>query len=148
RRRLISLRCRPPPRRARFHRADRLQRQMAAIPQKSHSRRPSGRSRRHNRLPHRPARPTRQGAGIDRCQRRCRTAAPDGLNFLRLTTKDTHTMYIYRARVFDTPTNPFTGGQLRSTADIALVVDDGQIIARTDIDTATTTHPDAEVLDL
>src|SRR5699024_2626061 len=65
-----------------------------------------------------------------------------------LTTKDTHPMYIYRARVFDTPTNPFTGGQLRSTADIALVVDDGQIIARTDIDTATTTHPDAEVLDL
>ncbi|HIW45372.1 MAG TPA: guanine deaminase [Candidatus Yaniella excrementigallinarum] len=57
-------------------------------------------------------------------------------------------MYIYRARVFDTPTNPFTGGQLRSDTDIALVVDDGKIIARTDIGTATTAHPDAEVIDL
>ncbi|HEY4577695.1 MAG TPA: guanine deaminase [Yaniella sp.] len=57
-------------------------------------------------------------------------------------------MHIYRARVFDTPTNPFTGGTLRTDADIALVVDDGEIIARTDIRSATATYPTAEVVDL
>lgn len=57
-------------------------------------------------------------------------------------------MYIYRARVFDTPTNPFAGGQLRADADIALVVDDGLIVDRTDFATAQATHPSAEVLDL
>lgn len=57
-------------------------------------------------------------------------------------------MVIYRARVFDTPDNPFTGGQLRSESDIALVVDDGLITARTDFDTARQAHPDAEVVDL
>ena len=57
-------------------------------------------------------------------------------------------MHIYRARVFDTPTNPFTGGSLRADPDIALVVDDGQIIARTDIDSAHAAYPDAELVDL
>lgn len=57
-------------------------------------------------------------------------------------------MHIYRARVFDTPTNPFTGGSLRADPDIALVVDDGQIIARTDIDSARAEYPDAELVDL
>ena len=57
-------------------------------------------------------------------------------------------MHIYRARVFDTPTNPFTGGSLRADPDIALVVDDGQIIARTDIDSAHAEYPDAELVDL
>jgi guanine deaminase len=55
---------------------------------------------------------------------------------------------IYRARVFDTPDNPFTGGQLRSETDIALVVDDGLITARTDFAAARNAHPDAEVVDL
>ena len=45
-------------------------------------------------------------------------------------------MIIYRARVFDTPDSPFTGGRLRSESDIALVVDDGLITARTDLPTA------------
>ncbi|MGC2941424.1 MULTISPECIES: guanine deaminase [unclassified Brevibacterium] len=57
-------------------------------------------------------------------------------------------MVIYRVRVFDTPDNPFTGGRLRSASDIALVVDDGLITSRTDFDTARSTHPDAEVVDL
>ena len=57
-------------------------------------------------------------------------------------------MVIYRARVFDTPDNPFTGGRLRSVSDVALVVDDGLITSRTDVDTARAAHPDAEVVDL
>lgn len=57
-------------------------------------------------------------------------------------------MFIYRARVFDTPTDPFSGGSLRSESDVALVVDDGLIIARTDFASATADHPDAEVVDL
>ncbi|GAA1537271.1 MULTISPECIES: guanine deaminase [Brevibacterium] len=57
-------------------------------------------------------------------------------------------MFIYRARVFDTPTDPFAGGELRSDADLALVVDDGLIIARTDYPSAVAAHPDAEVIDL
>ncbi|WP_298418561.1 guanine deaminase [Brevibacterium sp.] len=57
-------------------------------------------------------------------------------------------MIIYRARVFDTPDSPFTGGRLRSESDIALVVDDGLITARTDLPTARAAHPDAEVVDL
>jgi guanine deaminase len=55
---------------------------------------------------------------------------------------------IYRARVFDTPDNPFAGGRLRSASDIALVVDDGLITSRTDFDTARTAHPEAQVVDL
>ncbi|MDN6135021.1 guanine deaminase [Brevibacterium sp.] len=57
-------------------------------------------------------------------------------------------MFIYRARVFDTPRDPFTGGALRSESDVALVVDDGLIIARTDYASAAAQHPDAEVVDL
>ncbi|WP_209372986.1 guanine deaminase [Brevibacterium renqingii] len=57
-------------------------------------------------------------------------------------------MVIYRARVFDTPDSPFTGGHLRSASDIALVVDDGLITARTDWSTARAAHPEAEVVDL
>ncbi|UVI36921.1 guanine deaminase [Brevibacterium spongiae] len=57
-------------------------------------------------------------------------------------------MVIYRARVFDTPDNPFTGGELRSGSDLALVVDDGVITERTDFDSAAASHPDAEVVDL
>src|SRR5699024_10571201 len=64
------------------------------------------------------------------------------------TSESGHTMHIYRARVFDTPTTPFAGGSLRADPDIALVVDDGQIIARTDIDSAQSAYPDAELVDL
>lgn len=57
-------------------------------------------------------------------------------------------MVIYHARVFDTPDNPFAGGSLRSASDIALVVDDGLITARTNFTAARADHPDAEVVDL
>ena len=57
-------------------------------------------------------------------------------------------MVIYRARVFDTPDNPFTGGRLRSASDVALVVDDGLITSRTTFDAARTAHPEAQVVDL
>ena len=57
-------------------------------------------------------------------------------------------MFICRARVFDTPTDPFAGGTLRSDSDAALVVDDGLIIARTDFESAVADYPEAEVLDL
>jgi guanine deaminase len=55
---------------------------------------------------------------------------------------------IYRARVFDTPANPFDGGRLRADSDTALVVEDGLITARTDFASARASHPDAEVVDL
>lgn len=57
-------------------------------------------------------------------------------------------MIIYRARVFDTPDNPFTGGKLRSDSDVALVVDDGIIVERSAYVTARAAHPEAEVTDL
>lgn len=57
-------------------------------------------------------------------------------------------MQIYRARVFDTPTDPFAGGALRSGSDVAIVVDSGRIVARTDFATARERHPYAEVVDL
>ncbi|MFT9772997.1 guanine deaminase [Brevibacterium casei] len=57
-------------------------------------------------------------------------------------------MQIFRARVFDTPTDPFAGGTLRSESDTALVVDSGRIVARTDFSTARERHPYAEVVDL
>ena len=57
-------------------------------------------------------------------------------------------MFICRARVFDTPADPFVGGTLRSDSDTALVVDDGLIIARTDFASAVADHPEAEVLDM
>lgn len=57
-------------------------------------------------------------------------------------------MQIYRARVFDTPTDPFAGGGLRSGSDVAIVVDSGRIVARTDFATARERHPYAEVVDL
>lgn len=57
-------------------------------------------------------------------------------------------MIICRARVFDTPDNPFTGGRLRAESDIALVVDDGLITARTDFASAQAAHPEGEIVDL
>ena len=57
-------------------------------------------------------------------------------------------MFICRARVFDTPTDPFAGGALRADSDVAIVVDDGLITARTDFASAVAEHPDAEVFDL
>ncbi|MGH3336154.1 MAG: imidazolonepropionase-like domain-containing protein, partial [Nocardioides sp.] len=55
---------------------------------------------------------------------------------------------IYRARVVDTPEDPFTGGELRSADDAGLAVADGVITARGDFATVRADHPDAEVVDL
>lgn len=57
-------------------------------------------------------------------------------------------MIIYRARAFDTPVDPFTGGALRADSDVAFVIDDGLIVARTDFDSARSDHPGTEVIDL
>ncbi|HET6937266.1 MAG TPA: guanine deaminase, partial [Nocardioides sp.] len=39
-------------------------------------------------------------------------------------------MTVYRGTFLDTPRSPFTGGHLRSDSDLALVVEDGVIVAR------------------
>jgi guanine deaminase len=57
-------------------------------------------------------------------------------------------MTIYRARAMDTPDDPFAGGALRSGDDVALVVDDGVIVARGDFDTVRPDRPDDAVVDL
>lgn len=57
-------------------------------------------------------------------------------------------MIIYRARVFDTPTDPFAGGELRTDTDAGLVVDAGVITARGSYAVVRAEHPDAEVIDL
>ena len=39
-------------------------------------------------------------------------------------------MSVFRGTFLDTPRSPFTGGHLRAEADLALVVEDGVIVAR------------------
>jgi guanine deaminase len=58
------------------------------------------------------------------------------------------TTTIYRARVVDTPDDPFTGGTLRSADDAGLAVTDGVIVARGDFAAVRADHPDVEVEDL
>lgn len=59
------------------------------------------------------------------------------------------TTIIYRARVFDTPDDPFRGGALRSGADVAIAVDaDGTIISRGTPGEVRLAWPDAEIVDL
>ncbi|HLS62961.1 MAG TPA: guanine deaminase [Ruania sp.] len=58
------------------------------------------------------------------------------------------TTTIYRARVLDVPTDPFTGGALRSDEDVALTVTDGTITGRGSFTEARAGAPQAEVLDL
>ena len=57
-------------------------------------------------------------------------------------------MTLYRARVLDTPDDPFTGGTLRSDEDAGLLVRDGVIRERGDFGGVRAAHPDAEVVDL
>ena len=57
-------------------------------------------------------------------------------------------MTLYRARVLDTPDDPFAGGTLRSDDDAGLLVRDGTIRARADFTTLRGTHPDEDVVDL
>lgn len=55
---------------------------------------------------------------------------------------------LVRARVLDTPDDPFTGGALRSDEDAGLLVVDGVVAARGPFTEARAAHPDAEVVDL
>jgi guanine deaminase len=55
---------------------------------------------------------------------------------------------LVRARVMDTPDDPFTGGALRHEEDAGLLVADGVIAARGAFDVLSAAHPDEEVLDL
>jgi guanine deaminase len=57
-------------------------------------------------------------------------------------------MRIFRATVFDTPTSPFAGGELRSDEDGGLAVQDGAIVARGSFAEVHGWYPDAEVVDL
>jgi guanine deaminase len=57
-------------------------------------------------------------------------------------------MTLFRARVLDTPDDPFTGGTLRSDDDAGLLVDGGVIVARDAFARVRAIHPEAEVVDL
>jgi guanine deaminase len=57
-------------------------------------------------------------------------------------------MTIFRARVLDTPDDPFTGGTLRSDDDAGLLVSGGTIVERASFDTVRAAHPDVDVVDL
>ncbi|PWJ27408.1 guanine deaminase [Branchiibius hedensis] len=55
---------------------------------------------------------------------------------------------IFRARVLDTPDDPFAGGSLRSGDDVGLLVDNGIITARGEFAAVRIDAPDAQVVDL
>ena len=55
---------------------------------------------------------------------------------------------IYRARVYDTPGDPFEGAGFRYGDDVGLVVDDEHIVERGDFATVSAAHPSAAVIDL
>ena len=57
-------------------------------------------------------------------------------------------MTIYRARVLDTPDDPFHGGELRADDDAGLVVVDGAIVGRGSFAAVRERHSDDEVVDL
>lgn len=58
------------------------------------------------------------------------------------------TAVLYRARVLDTPDDPFTGGTLRSDDDAGLLVRDGAVAARAGFADLRAAYPDVEVVDL
>ncbi|SDT03682.1 guanine deaminase [Microlunatus soli] len=57
-------------------------------------------------------------------------------------------MIIYRARIFDTPRDPFDGGELRVETDGGLLVEDGKIIERGDFTGLRARHREVEVVTL
>lgn len=57
-------------------------------------------------------------------------------------------MTLVRARVLDTPDDPFTGGVLRHDDDAGLLVTDGVVVARGPFGEVRRQHPEEEVLDL
>ncbi|MBL3686547.1 guanine deaminase [Leucobacter zeae] len=57
-------------------------------------------------------------------------------------------MIIYRARVYDTPVDPFDGGEIRGDADAGIAVDGGAIVARDAFAAVRDRWPEADVVDL
>jgi guanine deaminase len=57
-------------------------------------------------------------------------------------------MTIFRGTFLDTPDNPFTGGGLRVSTDAALLVTDGEIVARGPFIDVRRAHPAEQVVDL
>jgi guanine deaminase len=57
-------------------------------------------------------------------------------------------MTLYRARVLDTPENPFLGGGLRADDDAGIAVADGAIVDRGPFAEVCARHPSADVVDL
>lgn len=58
-------------------------------------------------------------------------------------------MTLYRARVLDTPDNPFLGGRLRGEADCTIAVDEGgAIVFRGALEDARAIRPSDEIVDL
>jgi guanine deaminase len=55
---------------------------------------------------------------------------------------------IYRARVFDTPDDPFAGGALRTDSDAGLRVTDGVVVARGPFSDVSSADPDEDVVDV
>jgi guanine deaminase len=55
---------------------------------------------------------------------------------------------IYRARVFDTPDDPFEGAGFRYGDDVGLVVEDEHVVERGDFAAVREAHPSAAVIDL
>ena len=57
-------------------------------------------------------------------------------------------MTLFRCSVFDTPEDPFTGGELRADDDCGVLVERGVITVRGSFASIRAQHPEAEVLDL
>ncbi len=57
-------------------------------------------------------------------------------------------MTLYRARVLDTPDDPFTGGVLRSSEDAGIAVESGVIVDRGEFRAVAERRPDDEIVDL
>lgn len=57
-------------------------------------------------------------------------------------------MTIYRARVLDTPDDPFAGGSLRADDDAGLLVTDGAVAERAPFEQVRARHPAEDVVDL
>ena len=57
-------------------------------------------------------------------------------------------MTLYRARVLDTPDDPFAGGELRADDDAGLVVREGRIVARGGFARVREEHREEDVVDL
>jgi guanine deaminase len=55
---------------------------------------------------------------------------------------------VFRGTFLDTPHSPFAGGQLRAAADLAVVVEDGVIVAREPYEPSVHTGPHTDTVDL